>query len=339
MPNTEPVADQGAAVRALLELAASEGAVRVHPLGAITAGQRGESLAEIGDMVASGAIAFSDDGHGVPEAGLMRLAMDYVKRFDVPIVSHCEDATLSGRGVVNEGVVSTRLGLPGWPAAAEEIQIARDVRLAELTGCRLHVAHVSTGRGVDLVRQGKARGVRVTCEVTPHHLFLTEDDLTESYDTHLKMDPPLRTTEDAAALVEGLLDRTVDCIATDHAPHAPHEKALEFELAPFGTTGLETALPLVCTHLVASGRADWADVARWMCHGPREALGLPAVRIELGCVADLTIVDPEAKVDVAPDYFCSKSRNSAFLGTRLLGRATEVLVGGYFALRNGKVVV
>ena len=170
MPNTEPVADQGAAVRALLELAASEGAVRVHPLGAITAGQRGESLAEIGDMVASGAIAFSDDGHGVPEAGLMRLAMDYVKRFDVPIVSHCEDATLSGRGVVNEGVVSTRLGLPGWPAAAEEIQIARDIRLAELTGCRLHVAHVSTGRGVDLVRQGKARGVRVTCEVTPHHL-------------------------------------------------------------------------------------------------------------------------------------------------------------------------
>jgi dihydroorotase len=339
MPNTEPVADQGAAVRALLEIAASEGAVRVHPLGAITAGQRGESLAEIGDMVASGAIAFSDDGHGVPEAGLMRLAMDYVKRFDVPIVSHCEDATLSGRGVVNEGVVSTRLGLPGWPAAAEEIQIARDIRLAELTGCRLHVAHVSTARGVDLVRQGKARGVRVTCEVTPHHLFLTEDDLTESYDTDLKMNPPLRTAEDAAALVDGLLDATVDCIATDHAPHAPHEKALEFELAPFGTIGLETALPLVCTHLVASGRADWADVARWMCHGPREALGLPAVRIELGCVADLTIVDPEAKVDVAPDYFCSKSRNSAFLGARLLGRATEVLVGGYFALRNGKVVV
>ena len=152
------------------------------------------------------------------------------------------------------------------------------------------------------------------------------------------MDPPLRTAEDAAALVEGLLDGTVDCIATDHAPHAPHEKALEFELAPFGTTGLETALPLVCTHLLASGRADWADVARWMCHGPREALGLPAVRMEVGCVADLTIVDPEAKVDVAPDYFCSKSRNSAFLGTRLLGRATEVLVGGYFALRNGKVV-
>lgn len=339
MPNTEPVADQGAAVRALLEIAASEGAVRVHPLGAITVGQRGESLAEFGDMVSAGAVAFSDDGHGVPDAGLMRLAMDYVKRFDVPIVSHCEDATLSGRGVVNEGVVSTRLGLPGWPAAAEEIQIARDVRLAELTGCRLHVAHVSTARGVDLVRQAKARGVCVTCEVTPHHLFLTEDDLTESYDTHLKMDPPLRTAEDAAALVEGLLDGTVDCIATDHAPHAPHEKALEFELAPFGTTGLETALPLVCTHLVASGRADWADVARWMCHGPREALGLPAVRIEVGCVADLTIVDPEAKVDVAPDYFCSKSRNSAFLGTRLLGRATEVLVGGYFALRNGKVVV
>ena len=338
MPNTEPVADEGSAIRALLELAAAEGVVRVHPMGAITVAQRGESLAEIGDMVAAGAVALTDDGHGVPEAGLMRLAMDYIRRFRVPVVSHCEDASLAGRGVVNEGAVSTRLGLPGWPAAAEEIQIARDIRLSELTGCRLHVAHVSTGRGVELVREAKARGALVTCEVTPHHLFLTEDDISESYDTDRKMNPPLRTSKDAAALVAGLLDGTVDCIATDHAPHAAHEKALEFELAPFGTTGLETALPLVSTHLVRTGSAGWADVARWMCHGPREALGLPAVRIEVGAVADLTIVDPEAKVDVTAAFFCSKSRNSAFLGARLLGRATEVLVGGYFVLRNGKVV-
>ena len=338
MPNTEPIADEGAAIRALLELAAAEGVVRVHPLGAITVGQGGEALAEIGDMVAAGAVAVTDDGRGVPDAGLMRLAMDYVARFDVPVVSHCEDASLAGRGVVNEGVVSTRLGLPGWPAAAEEIQIARDIRLAELTGCGLHIAHVSTGRGVELVREAKARGTRVTCEVTPHHLFLTEDDISDSYDTDRKMNPPLRTKQDAAALVAGLVDGTVDCIATDHAPHAAHEKALEFELAPFGTTGLETALPLVSTHLIATGAAGWADVARWMCHGPRGALGLPTVRIEVGAVADLTIVDPEAKVDVSADFFCSRSRNSAFLGSQLLGRATEVLVGGYFVLRNGKVV-
>lgn len=338
MPNTEPVADEGAAVRFLVERAARDGAVRVYPIGAITARQEGRALAEIGDMVAEGAVAFSDDGRCVADAGMMRLAMDYIKRFGVPVVSHCEDAALVGNGVVNEGVVSTRLGLPGWPAAAEEIMVARDIRLAELTGCRLHVAHVSTGGSVELVRAAKARGVAVTCEVTPHHLFLTEDDVDETYDTTFKMNPPLRTREDAAALLAGLLDGTVDCIATDHAPHAPHEKALEFELAPFGTTGIETALPLVITNLVAEKKATWDLVAEWMCHNPRRALGLPAVSLQEGSAADITIVDPEAKVHVTDGWYLSKSRNCAFAGARLLGRASEVLVGGYFALRNGKVV-
>jgi dihydroorotase len=257
----------------------------------------------------------------------------------VPVVSHCEDRSLVGRGVVNEGVVSTRLGLPGWPAAGEEVQVARDIRLAELTGCRVHLAHLSTVGSVALVREAKARGAGVTCEVTPHHLFLTEDDITDLYETNLKMNPPLRTKADAAALLEGLVDGTVDCIATDHAPHAAHEKALEFELAPFGTTGLETALALVCTHLVAQGTAQWSDVARWMAHGPRAALALPEVRIEPGQTADLTIVDPDEEWEVGADGFVSKSRNSAFAGRRLKGRASDVLIGGYFALRSGKVVV
>jgi dihydroorotase len=338
MPNTEPVADEGAAVRFLVERAASDGAVRVYPIGAITARQEGRALAEIGDMVASGAVAFSDDGRAVADAGMMRLAMDYTKRFGVPVISHCEESALVGKGVVNEGVVSTRLGLPGWPAAAEEVMVARDIRLAELTGCRLHLAHLSTGGSVALVRAAKKRGVTVTCEVTPHHLFLTEDAIGTDYDTNLKMNPPLRTSDDAAALLGGLLDGTVDCIATDHAPHAPHEKALEFELAPFGTTGLETALPLVITHLIAKKRATWDQVVEWMSMGPRRALGLPQVTFAAGEVADITIVDPEARSEVTADWFASRSRNSAFLGAKLIGRATEVLVEGRFALRNGKVV-
>lgn len=339
MPNTEPIADEGAAVRFLIEKAETEGAVRVYPIGAITAKQEGRALAEIGDMAGEGAVAFSDDGHGVADAGMMRLAMDYIKRFDLPVVSHCEDVTLAGRGVVNEGVVSTRLGLPGWPAAAEEVQVARDIRLAELTGCRLHLAHLSTAGSVALVREAKARGLAVTCEVTPHHLFLTEDDISDLYDTNMKMNPPLRSAADAAALLAGLLDGTVDCIATDHAPHATHEKALEFELAPFGTTGLETALALVATRIVATGVAGWSRVADWMARGPRAVLGLPEVRIEAGGVADLTIVDPAKEWVVASDAFVSKSRNSAFLGAKLTGRARDVLIGGYFALQDGKVVV
>lgn len=338
MPNTNPICDTGSKVRFLIERAVETGVVRVYPVGSLTAKQEGEAIAEIGDMVAEGAVAFSDDGRGVQDAGMMRRVMDYAKAFDTVVVSHCEDESLVAGGVVNEGVVSTRLGLGGWPAAAEEIAVARDISLAELTGCRLHLAHLSTAGSAELVRAAKARGVQVTAEVTPHHLFLDEDAIDRTYDTNLKMNPPLRTAEDREALVEALLDGTVDCVATDHAPHARHEKELEFELAPFGTTGLETALSLVITHLVQPGRMTWSDLVRTMAHAPRTAFGLPAVRLEAGSVADVTIIDPEAKVEVSREWFASKSANSAFLGATLLGRATDVLVEGRFALKNGKVV-
>lgn len=337
MPNTDPVCDSGSNVRFLLERAEERGVVRVHVIGSLSVRQKGETIAEIGDMVAEGAVAFSDDGHGVQDSGMMRRVMDYAKAFSTTVIAHCEDESLAGRGVVNEGVISTRLGLPGWPAAAEEIAVARDIRLAELTGCRLHLAHISTAGSVALLRDAKARGVAVTGEVTPHHLFLDEDALS-GYDTNLKMNPPLRTADDRAALLEGLLDGTIDCIATDHAPHAPHEKELEFELAPFGTTGLETALSLVITELVGQGTFDWSQLVRVMAHGPRRCLGLPPVSLAPGSVADLTVIDPEARVEVSADWFESRSANSAFLGRRLLGKASEVLVEGRFALRNGKVV-
>ena len=338
MPNTNPVCDEGSAVRFLRERAAKRGKVRVHPIGALTVGLKGEALAEMGDMLAEGAVAFSDDGKGVQSTGMMRLIMDYAKQFDAVVIAHSEDESLVGNGVVNEGVVSTRLGMAGWPAAAEDIMVARDIRLAELTGGRLHVAHISTAGCVELVRAAKAKGLRVTAEVTPHHLFLTEDAVGAEYDTNFKMNPPLRSAEDRDALVAGLIDGTIDCIATDHAPHAAHEKALEFELAPFGSTGLETALPLVITNLIATKRAEWADLVRWMAINPRSALKLPTVTLEAGSVADITVIDPEARVEVTPEFFESKSANSAFLRATLLGKATEVVVEGHLALRNGKVV-
>ncbi|HEY5540724.1 MAG TPA: dihydroorotase [Coriobacteriia bacterium] len=338
MPNTDPVCDEGSAVRFLVERAAERGKVRVYPIGALTVGLQGESIAEMGDMLAEGAVAFSDDGRGVQDSGTMRRVMDYARTFDATVVCHCEDEALVGKGVVNEGVVSTRLGLTGWPFAGEDVAVARDIAIAELTGCRLHLAHVSTAGSIQAVREAKARGVAVTCEVTPHHLFLDEDALTPFYDTNFKMNPPLRTVADRAALVAGLTDGTVDAIATDHAPHAAHEKALEFELAPFGTTGLETALPLVITNLVATDVLSWSDVARLMAAGPRAALNLPPVTLAEGSVADITVIDPEARVEVTPAFFESKSGNSAFLGATLLGKASEVLVGGTLALRNGKVV-
>ena len=215
--------------------------------------------------------------------------------------------------------------------------VARNIALAELTGCRLHLAHLSTAGSAELVREAKARGARVTAEVTPHHLFLDEDDL-ENYDTNLKMNPPLRTAEDTRAMRDALADGTIDCVATDHAPHARHEKEMEFEIAPFGTTGLETALSLVVTHLVEPGTLEWADVARTMAIAPRACLDLPEVRVEEGATADITVIDPEARVEVTAEWFESNSSNSSFLGHKLLGKASEVVVGGALVTRNGKVV-
>jgi dihydroorotase len=338
MPNTLPVCDSGSKVAFVVERARACARTRVYVAGSLSAGLEGTVLSEMGDMVRAGAVAFTDDGRGVRDGGMMRRAMEYALPFACPVLSHCQMEDLTGAGVVNEGAASTRLGLAGWPAAGEEVQIARDIALCELTGCALHIQHITTATGLALVRAAKHRGLPVTCEVTPHHLFLSEDDLDESYDTNLKMNPPLRTRADAEALKEALISGEIDCVACDHAPHASHEKALEFELAPFGTTGLETALALILSELVATGRLSWGDLVWRMAHAPRRILGLEPVTLEAGSVADLTVIDPEESWTVSADDFVSKAKNSAFIGRRLKGRATDVYVGGYASLENGRVV-
>lgn len=338
MPNTIPTTDNAATLDFVIEQAKKAGHCRVHPSGACTKGLKGESLSEMGDMAAHGAVAFTDDGRGVQDAGMMRRVMDYAKMFNCVVMSHCQDEALVGPGQVNEGAVSTRLGMAGWPGAGEELQISRDIALSELTGCPIHIQHITTARGVEIVREGKARGIQVTCEATPHHLVLNEDDLTSTYDTNLKMNPPLRTSDDNKAIIEGLKDGTIDCIVTDHAPHAAHEKAREFELAPFGMTGLETSLGVILTYLVGPGHIDYNRLVELMAIRPREILGVDPVKIEEGGVADLTIFDPNADWTVRADDMCSKSKNSGFLGYELKGRATDVFVGGVMTMKEGVVV-
>lgn len=338
MPNTDPVTDTGAVIEYVKARAAEAGHCRVYPSGAITKGLKGEIIAEMGDMVAHGCVAFTDDGKGVQDAGMMRRAMDYGKMFNKAFMPHCQDAGLVGEGQVNEGECSTRLGLLGWPAAGEELEISRDIQLAELTGCRLHIQHITTAKGLDMVRAAKAAGLPVTCEVTPHHLFLSDDCITDAYETNLKVNPPLRTKADAEALRAGVADGSVDCIVTDHAPHAAWEKAREFELAPFGMTGLETSLGLILTNLVAPGVISYGTMVELMAVNPRKVLDVPAVQIAEGNVADITIFDPSIQWEVTEDGFESKSANSGFIGAKLTGRATDVLVGGTFTLRDGEVV-
>ena len=282
MPNTDPVTDTGTAVRYQIDRGADAGLTRVHPIGALTRGEDGESLAEIGDMVMEGACGFSDDGHGVQSAGMMRTCMEYVSQFDRAVIAHCEDESLTANGVVNEGRASTRLGMFGWPALGEELEVMRDIELCRLTGCPLHVAHISTARSLDLVRAAKAEGLPVTCEVTPHHLFLTEENITDSYNTNLKVNPPLRTRDDAEALVAGLADGSIDCVVSDHAPHAAHEKDCEFEIAYFGTVGLETTLPLMLTYLVDRGTVTWQRLVEVLAVAPRRILRLAPVAVEAG---------------------------------------------------------
>lgn len=338
MPNTIPTTDNAATIDYVLDRARSAGHCRVYPSGACTMGLKGESLAEIGDMAAHGAVAFTDDGRGVQSAGMMRRVMDYAKMFNCVVMSHCQDEELVGPGQVNEGVVSTRLGVAGWPGAGEELQIQRDIALSELTGCPIHIQHITTARGVDIVRQGKSRGIKVTCEATPHHIVLNEDNLTSTYNTNLKMNPPLRTKADNKAIIEGIKDGTIDCIVTDHAPHAAHEKAREFELAPFGMTGLETSLGAVLTYLVRPGHIDYDRMIELMAIRPREILRVDQVQIKPGDVADLTIFDPEKKWVVNADDMCSKSKNSGFLGYELIGRTSDVFVGGTLTCKDGDIV-
>lgn len=337
MPNTDPVADNGTVITYIKARAAEAGHCRVFPAGAMSKGLKGEIISEMGDMVARGAVAFTDDGRGIQGAGMMRRCMDYGKMFDKVFMSHCQDEDLVGDGQVNEGVASTRLGLLGWPAEGEELQISRDIMLVELTGAKLHIQHISTARGLEMVRAAKAKGLPVTCEAAPHHMFLTEDAITGAYETCFKVNPPLRTAEDAQAIIEGVLDGTVDAIVTDHAPHADWEKAREFELAPFGMIGIEASLALINTNLVKTGKMGYDKLVELMSINPRKILGVEPVSIAAGSLADITVFDADAEWTVGEDGYVSHAKNCGFAGTKVTGRATDVFVGGKQTLKNGAI--
>jgi len=338
MPNTNPIVDDALAVEYIKARAQADGKCRVLVSGACTKGLGGDTLAEMGDMKAHGCCAFTDDGRGIKDSGMMRRVMEYASQFDLVVMPHCQDDELVGAGQVNEGVASTRLGLQGWPAEGEELEIIRDIMLCRLTKCPLHIQHLTTKRALEMVREAKAEGLPVTCEVTPHHLFLTEDAIGDDYNTSLKVNPPLRTAEDAAALIEGVVDGTVDVIVTDHAPHTEWEKDREFELAPFGMIGLETSLALMLTHLVDKGVIDYERLVELMCVKPREILRQEKVMLAPGSIADLTVFDPAMEWVVDPNDSYSKAKNSGFIGAALKGRPTDVFVGGKATLRDCRVV-
>ena len=337
MANTDPVADHVGVIEEVRALAAQAGLCDVFPVGAITKGLEGGSLAEIGDMVEAGVRMFSDDGKCVPTARLLRNALVYARAFDdVVIADHCEDASLAENGQMHEGFHSYSLGLRGQPAEAEEVIVARDVAIARMTGTRLHICHLSSARSVELVRRAKAEGIRVTAEVTPHHLVFTDDDLV-TYDTDLKVNPPLRSPEDRDALRAGVADGTIDAIATDHAPHAVEEKEAEFDQSPPGTIGLETALAAVLTELVEPGVLTLVRALEALSTAPARILGASehGGPIESGRPANLVVFDPGSEwVVEAP--FTSKSRNSAFLGSTLRGRVVHTMLRGTFTVTNGK---
>ena len=430
MANTSPVIDNAAMVERELEKCSyAPGKTRVYPIGACTKGLAGKTLSEMADMAAAGAVAFSDDGHGIQNPAIARACMEYAFMLKKPVLNHCQDDALSANGVINEGKASSRLGLSAWPATAEEIHIARDIELCRLTGCHVHIQHITTAHGVELVARAKKEGLPITCEVTPHHLFLCEDMISrKSYSANLKMNPPLRTYEDCLALQNALIDGIIDIVATDHAPHAPHEKDIEFSQAAFGTIGLETALGLLLSGLVlekgalkfggaqggaklegaeqgdvmGAGSADgagegaelagegaelagedgehpstsgehtgvdaqggagehtgvdaqgcagehtgvpqiekrmsWQRFVEVFCIAPRKLFNLPQITIKPGSVADYTVIDPHEKWTVTADDFESKSKNSAFLGMQLQGRAKDVYTQGYASLQDGKVM-
>lgn len=326
MPNTDPPLDNHAMVRYVIDRALKCGPVEVMPIGCITRGRAGERLAEFGEMADAGAVAVSDDGDPVCDSSLMRRALEYAQQFDLPIFTHPEDRTLSRNGVMNEGVVSTRLGLKGIPKQAEEIGIARDIELAALTGGRLHVLHVSSAGGVEIVRRAKERGLNVTAETAPHYLALTDESLA-GYDTNRKMNPPLRTSHDREALRRGVGEGVLEVIATDHAPHPVHEKDAEFDRAPFGVLGLETALGVLVTHCVRPGHLTLETVVERLTAGPARVLGRAHAGILEGERASLTLFAPDESWVVDPGRLHSISRNTAFGGERLFGVVKALFLG------------
>lgn len=326
MPNTNPINDNAAITEYILLKARTEGVVNVLPIGAITKGEKGEILAEIGEMREAGCVAISDDGQPVMNSRVMRLAMEYARAFKIPIISHAEDLHLSANGVMNEGYTSTMLGLRGIPCASEEVMVSRDITLAELTGAHLHIAHVSTAGAVRLVRDAKKRGIKVTAEATPHHFTLT-DKAVLNYDTNAKMNPPVRTQEDMDAIREGLKDGTIEIIATDHAPHSEDEKKVEFDLAPFGISGLETALPLALG-LVREGVLTLPEMIRKLTCNPAWIIGTDRGTLKPGSVADVVIFDPDKTVTIDRNKFRSKGKNTPFHGWQLSGCVLYTIVGG-----------
>jgi dihydroorotase len=329
MPNTDPVNDNAGITRSILEKARLEGTVRVYPIGAITRGSLGQELAEYGDLREAGCVAVSDDGKPVASARMMRRALEYARAFDLTVIDHCEEPTLSENACMNEGPVATLLGLRGVPAAGEAMVVARDVLLAELTQGKLHVAHLSATASVEAVRRGKARGVRVTAEATPHHLLLTDAAVRDSgYDTSTKMNPPLRSEADRRAVIEGLRDGTIDCIATDHAPHTVDDKKVEYDHAAFGIVGLETAVALCLDRLVGRKLLDLRALVRLLSASPARILGLPGGTLAPGSPADVTVLDLKRKRSVDASRFQTKGRNTPFGGWSLTGWPAMTVVSG-----------
>jgi dihydroorotase len=336
MPNTRPVNDNTSVTELILARAAAAGFARVLPLGCISKGQEGHDLAEYGELKAAGCVAVSDDGKPVVSSSLMRRALEYARAFGLPLAVHEEDPLLVGKGVMHEGPTSTRLGLKGIPAAAEDVMVLRDLSLLELTGGRLHVQHVSTGGAVRALRDAKRRGLPVTAEVTPHHLALTDEDVGASgYSTDFKMAPPLRSADDVKALREGLADGTIDAVATDHAPHSPVEKDLEFDAAMNGIIGLETAFS-VCLELVRKGVLPERRLVEALTVGPAKAFGIAAGTLSRGAAADVAVLDPAAEWVVEPAKLFSKSKNTPWKGKRLVGRCSYTVVGGRIVHGEGR---
>jgi dihydroorotase len=327
MPNTEPAIDSQTAAEFVYLQAERAGNANVYPIGAVTKDRQGEELAEIGGLVEGGAVAFTDDGAPVASAEIMRRALEYCRMFDKAVLDHCEDPDLARGSLMNEGFESMRLGLRGMPAAAEEVMVHRDIALAELTGGRLHILHVSTAGSVDLIRRAKRRGVRITGEACPHHFTLTDRCL-RTFDSNYKTSPPLRTEDDVRAIIEGLKDGTLDVIASGHAPHAPEKKMRELDQAPTGIIGLETLLPVCVTALVEPGHLTWPQLLEKLTVNPARVLSIDRGTLKPGAVADVTVIDPTAEWTIDPARFRSKSRNSPYAGWKVRGRAYAVLVAG-----------